>query len=357
MSQVTAKQTRRLAAAFMVLAVTLVSSSRQAAAEPAYLNGNLLTVPVVVVGEQFYSADFELNTTAAPAQLTLVDAYELTRANTIGASSFHDNILFIPDIRVDGENYWVKFELLGNAAFTLLEYDFNDLGVDRNPIGLIRQPDWQRTVGKANDVGVGAGGSVWVVGNDERKGGFGIYRWTDSAWTRVDGAAVRIDVDHEGNPWIVNDEHHIFRYRNGKWIRLPGDARDIGIGANGAVWVVSTGGVFRWNGIEWVRYIGSGIRIDVDPAGNPWVAGSDGDIYLLQEDYWREIPGEARDIGVGADGSVWITGTRDDEGVQRIYRWDGSNWNQVRGSGRQISVDPDGKPWIVSSESKIYQAQ
>ena len=122
----------------------------------AYLDGNLLTVPVVVVGEQFYSAVFELNTAATPAQLTLVDAYELLQVNTIGASSFHDNALSIPDIRIEGENYWIKFELLDNTAFVLLDYGFNDFGLGRNPIGLTQQPDWQRTAGKANDVGIGA---------------------------------------------------------------------------------------------------------------------------------------------------------------------------------------------------------
>jgi len=326
-------------------------------AQPAQLHGDLLTLPVVVVDDQFYNARFHLDLLSEPIRLDLIDAYEIRPADTTGASAYRQEVLLVSDLDVENNSYWVAFQLTGDSSFVLLDYGINDFGVNLNPVGLTEQPAWQRMPGEATDIGIGAEGSVWVVGSDERDGGFGIYQWTGSNWIRAAGAAVRIDIDPSGNPWIVNDRHELYRYRDGIWQHLPGEARDVGIGANGAVWVVSGGGVFRWNGISWDRTSGSATRIDVSPSGQPWVVDSTGDVYRLDNGHWSRLPGAARDIGIGADGSVWLIGTSSDSGGHGIYRWQGSDWNQVEGSARHISVGPDGKPWVVSSDGKIFRAQ
>lgn len=324
---------------------------------PASLQENLLTLPVVVVDDRFYNARLQLDLQSEPIQLELIEAYEVRPAVTTGASAYVNGVLLVSDLQLEDSSYWVRFQSLDDRRFVLLDYGIYDAGTSSNPLGISEQPDWLRLPGEAIDIGVGANGSAWVVGSDERDGGFGIYRWTGSLWTRVAGAAVRIDVDPAGNPWIVNDRHEIYRYRDGIWQHLPGEARDIGIGANGAVWVVSGGGVFRWNGISWDRTSGSATRIDVDPTGQPWVVDSTNDIYRLDHGRWTRIPGAARDIGVGADGSVWLIGTSSHNGGHGIYRWLGSQWNRVEGSARHLSVDPAGKPWVVSSDGKIYRAK
>jgi len=342
----------------LILSCVVAGVSTIAQAQESTLEGNILNLPVVVVGNQFYSARLEIVPDTNPMAVVLVEAYEVTFVSTIGASIFNDNILTISQIWLEGFSYWVNFELVSDVGFVLQNYGINDTGFSsNNTLGLTDQPAWQRMLGEANDIGVGANGVVWVIGTDPRNGGYGIYRWNGQSWNRVEGGAVRIDVDPYGNPWVINDSHQIFRWVNGLWQRLPGDAIDVGIGANGSVWVVSGGGVYNWNGIDWDRYSGSAVRIDVDPTGNPWVIDYNDDIYQLVDGWWIEMPGDAHDIGIGGDGSVWVIGTRRSGGGYSIYRWIESDWNRVEGSARQISVTNDGRPWVAGSDGDIYSSQ
>ncbi|MBC8118988.1 MAG: hypothetical protein H7X75_05360, partial [Burkholderiaceae bacterium] len=141
---------------------------------------------------------------------------------------------------------------------------------------------WQLLPGLATDIGVGARGDAWVVGIDQVEGGHSIYRWGGNDWQIVAGGAVRIDVDPQGIPWVVNSSNQIFRLGPGGWQQVPGLARDIGVGANGTVWVIGVtpvdGGftVHRWDGRSWVLVPGGGVSIDVDPQGNPWVVNDRG---------------------------------------------------------------------------------
>ena len=121
---------------------------------------------------------------------------------------------------------------------------------------------------------------------------------------------------------MVNSTGHIYRRVNNQWgDPLPGLARDIGIGADGSVWVIGTHrldppndhdyGVLRWNESErdWHDIDGGGVRIAVDPNGNPWVVNSTSHIYRRVNNQWGDqLPDRALDIGIGADGSVWMIG-------------------------------------------------
>jgi hypothetical protein len=151
------------------------------------------------------------------------------------------------------------------------------------------------------------------------------------------------------------------------WQRLPGLAMDVGAGANGSVWVIGTDpvgtgqdfGVHRWTGSTWENIDGGGVRIDVDERGNPWLINSAGEIFQRVGDGWEKRPGLARDIGIGADGSVWIIGTNR-IGIDPfqhnfgIWRWTGSDWESIDGGGVQISVDKDGVPWVVNFSGQIF---
>ena len=63
------------------------------------------------------------------------------------------------------------------------------------------------------------------------------------------------------------------------------------------------------------------------------------DLSLEQTASFEKLPGLARDIGVGGDGSAWIIGT--DSGV---YKWNGNDWDRMEGQGVAISVDRSGQP-------------
>jgi hypothetical protein len=70
---------------------------------------------------------------------------------------------------------------------------------------------------------------------------------------------------------------------------------------------------------------------------------------------WKQLPGTARDIAIGADNSAWVIGTNAVQGGYGIHRWDGGNWQAVDGGAVRIAVGPDGMPWVVNDSGQIYQ--
>ena len=322
----------------------------------------MLTLPYVVSNETAYSAELSLIPDSDPIRFELIASQPLALRDSLDSGSFADNKLFVTDIDVNGLAYWLELLLIDHEVSTATVFEVLDFGVHAavipsNLLGLDTQPQWQRLPGNASDIGVSADGSVWAIGTDERGGGFGIYQWLGTTLQRVAGGALRIDVDPNGIPWIVNDSHSIYRLQDGTWQRMGGNARDIGIGADGSVWVNSGGGTYLYDEGDWVGVRGSGVRIDVDPNGVPWVIDHTNDIHQLIAGRWIQRCGEARDIGIGGDGSVWIVGTSEDDGGHHIYRWNGTAWIRVPGSSRQISVGPDGYPWVANSGGDIYRGQ
>jgi Tectonin domain len=217
--------------------------------------------------------------------------------------------------------------------------------------------------GSAVDVGVG-GNTVWVIGTDN-----GIYHWNGMSWIAVAGSAARIAVDPSGSPWVVNSEGAIYKWTNGGfYTQLPGAATDIGIGANGAVWILGIDGdlpggydIFFWTGTVWQQVNGFGVRIAVDPNGNPWIVNGEGSVYVLEGGLtgtWQEmsIPFvSATDVGVGADGTVWIAGSDSDPSGRQLYQRTGQQWACVSSSGPiAVAVTQDGTPWIVDKSNGIY---
>jgi hypothetical protein len=136
----------------------------------------------------------------------------------------------------------------------------------------------------ANDVAVGRNGSVWVVTNTARAGGYAPAYWNGSGWTVVAGGIVKIAVDPQGNPWAINNANAIFRMVNGVWQYVPGQtATDISIGADGTVYILGTTpipvgyGPLRWNPSQgnWIRMddngASGGTSVEVDVNGAPWI--------------------------------------------------------------------------------------
>jgi hypothetical protein len=133
-------------------------------------------------------------------------------------------------------------------------------------------------------------------------------------------------------------------------------ARDIGIGPRGQVWIIGAekarggGLIHRWTGKGWSKISGAGVRIAVDNRGNPWVVNSAGQIWQNQGgNKWKLLPGKASDIGVGANGKVWVAGTN------AIYSWEGKGWRIGGLKASSIAVDRMGMPWMTSARGEIYR--
>ena len=250
---------------------------------------------------------------------------------------------------------------------------------------------WEELPGEAIDVGVGANGSVWLIGTNNSP-----YMWIPDKWLQRGGKGVRIDVDPNGTPWLVNESGVIYSLFQNDWVQpSPGAlALDVGIGANGTVFVVGrpadgylSAGVFKWNPgralpsnrtDSWIGFEFGGpavpVRIDVDPLGMPWIVDANNGIFRYRTEYvndpsrhregfWQRIEGYASDIAIAPDGSVWVIGVGSDAGS--IFNWieTESRWNQfqtpLHGSGTVASGISAGEtlirrlrsfvgPWIVS---------
>lgn len=216
---------------------------------------------------------------------------------------------------------------------------------------------WYAMPGKAHDLGIGGPGEgeLWRIGSDTLDGGYDISRWDGTGWQRVSGAAVRIDVDQAGRPWVVNTANSIYRWTGSGWAGVDGKAIDIGIGNDGTAWIIGTrpvaGGraIYRRVANTWQPVPGGAMRLDVDGRGNAWVVNDTGNIYRWTGSNWAAIPGRARDIGVGADGTAFIVA--DDGSVQK---WNGSGWVRRDGGLNQITVSPLGIPFGSNDSGAIW---
>ncbi|MBT3341962.1 MAG: hypothetical protein HN712_22120 [Gemmatimonadetes bacterium] len=216
---------------------------------------------------------------------------------------------------------------------------------------------WEQVEGNALDVGVGADGSVWVTHTPTN----GIYRYTGAGWVGMGGHGNRIDAGPNHDACVVVGDGGVW-YGNGdvgNWSPLPGEmfAQDVGVGADGIVWATraTDGRIFRHDGSTWLEMGGNGKRIDAGPNGDAYVVTANGTVWYHNgtEDNWVHLPGAlANDIGVGADGSVWITYQEDSS----IGRWNAavSIWEETDGHAQQISVGPDGTPYVVQESTQIW---
>ena len=234
-------------------------------------------------------------------------------------------------------------------------------------VGGGKNHDWISLSGisfKTNDAPP-AKNRVWLIGTNKTLGGYGIYRWNGSSWDTVPGGAVKVAVDHEGNGWVVTEVGAIVRIdRNTlRGTLMPGPVRDIGAGNDGSVWVIGTNktpggyGIYRWNGSSWDAVPGGAVAVAVDKGGNGWVVNDVGAIVKFDRNTlsMTVMPGRARDIGAGNDGSVWIIGTNKTPGGYGIYRWNGSSWGTVPGGAVAVAVDQGGNGWVVNDVGTIVK--
>jgi len=140
---------------------------------------------------------------------------------------------------------------------------------------------WERIPGTAQDIDIGADGSVYIVGmgNSENPEGQ-IFKWTGSSWELLpNSAAMKITVDPSGTPWIITSNNNVHRWTGSSWEQMPEAAQDIDIGADGSVYIVGAGDftnpqgpILKWTGYSWNLFpSGAAIKIAVDPNGIPWV--------------------------------------------------------------------------------------
>jgi hypothetical protein len=222
---------------------------------------------------------------------------------------------------------------------------------------------WLSLPGGGTDIGVGANCTAWIIGEDAVTGGGGTWVFEGSrGWVNAGGGGVRITTSPFGGPRLVNNSGQVWFLGAAGWTQLNGGGLDAGAGPDNSLWLIGldpeTGGhgVWVFNGSGFTFANGAGVRIAIGPDGLPWIVNNAGQIWHLDLGAWVQVPGGARDIGVGADGSVWIIGLNPIAGGWQTYRFNGSGgWDAVNGGGVAISVGPDGMPWVINSAGQIFE--
>jgi hypothetical protein len=157
---------------------------------------------------------------------------------------------------------------------------------------------------------------------------------------------------------LTNDDIVAVTHRLNYWEQLPDKGIDIAVGANGSAWKIGDDKSNSfWNGTTWTKFGGSATRIAVDHVGTPWVVHDLHGIFRARTNgTWEQMPDAANDIGIGANGSVFIVSNEgEDVGGWVIKRWNGSSFVAFGGTASRITVGADGFPWIVQKNGHVYR--
>jgi hypothetical protein len=106
---------------------------------------------------------------------------------------------------------------------------------------------------------------------------------------------------------------------------------------------------------KWKKIPGSGVAIDADQQGNAVGATKTGTIYKYNGSRWERLPGRAKDVCIGSEGTIWAIGTNVEGGGFGIYKMINGKWKKIPGSANRIACGPDGNAWVVNKQGSIYQ--
>jgi|AP95_1055475.scaffolds.fasta_scaffold00033_24 hypothetical protein len=106
---------RRVKRLLIVAIWLLVGYSTSSLAQQASISGNVINLPVVVVGEQFYQVELTIVANTSPLEFNLTGGVEIFDANSAGASTFAGTTLSIPSLAVGDVSYWVDLALISDS--------------------------------------------------------------------------------------------------------------------------------------------------------------------------------------------------------------------------------------------------
>lgn len=282
------------------------------------------------------------------------------------------------------------------------------VGPDGHPLGINTDKDifrhdgkdWKNIKGKAEEIAIGANGTVIISDAQER-----LLRLNNTTlrFERISGKGDKLAVAPDGSPWVIRKDGQIFRCDTDPCTRLRRTGRDIAIGPDGSVYLVSIKNqlfIFDNDEDNWKRILisQSPIAIAVGPQGRPWFADTKHDIYastFFERDEsndvaiarltkkptvvstsllpttnssaftftkrlnFQEIPigtASTDGIGIGVDGSVLILA---DSG-SRILRYNKKSkaFNDIlapTGFPSSITSDSEGRVWTIDDTEVLFQ--
>jgi hypothetical protein len=224
---------------------------------------------------------------------------------------------------------------------------------------------WQTVSGKLGDLAVSSSDAVWGL-DFAATGGCGgdhaIFERVGSSFTQRPGCANRIAVAPDGKSWVITQNGDLFQW-DGALFQLQSSAvaTDVGIGADGTIWIIglnqpgacgNSHPILRREGTTWAQKQGCARRIAVGPDGKAWIVTAEGAIFQWNGSVFTNVGDSAFDVGVGANGRVWVTGNP--AGTAGPIRMrDGQSWRTFSGSAVNVSVSSTGVPWVTDGQGTV----
>jgi hypothetical protein len=223
---------------------------------------------------------------------------------------------------------------------------------------------WERIEGGGYEIAVGSEGSVYVVGTTQVNGtqGHDVYQLLPVRRLVPLVVATKIAVAADGALWHLNALRDIYRGLT----QIDGKGLEIAAGRDGSVYVIGTtrqpgahgNDVYKFNGSGWnVVPLVAATKIAVAPDGTLWHLNDLGDVYRGLE---QVRAAKMREIGIGADGSVyliWLRGRPRGGPGYGLFRWfEPQGWYIFpETAATKVAVDPSGLPWVLNERLEIYR--
>lgn len=116
--------------------------------------------------------------------------------------------------------------------------------------------------------------------------------------------------------------------------------------------------LYKWNGSTWTEKPRGAVKVAVAPDGNPWIITDKGQIWGIIDGEWKNAPGCASEIAIGANGSTYVLGcVKTKSGGSYIYRYESetNNFIRLKGTAVGLTVDEFGNPWVVNTRDHVYK--
>lgn len=99
----------------IVLFILVLPTPAYSQTQDARVTGNIVSIPVLTLGDQFFNIDLALVDGTDPAEIELLNAVEIFDVSTEGASTFDGTTLSIPRIALGELIYWADFTLVSES--------------------------------------------------------------------------------------------------------------------------------------------------------------------------------------------------------------------------------------------------
>ncbi len=216
----------------------------------------------------------------------------------------------------------------------------------------VEETAWTRMDGTAVDISINADGQAYVTAPNGTP-----WRWdkVEQRWRPMSGNFIRISAAEGNRPWAINADRKVYRYNGLWWEEKDTDVVDVAADTNGNVYIAKKDGTLRkWYSLrsEWRAVSGpkglSISRIALSPSGQLWAVDRNGGIYTFDGKSWSILPSRirARDLALGSTNVLMVVDVSGN-----VVRWNGGQRRFVVLPGishaTALGITPNGKAWVV----------